>query len=230
MKSLFLDIDVCRWPKESCVYFFPDCDDWDYPNTAVEYVEKILNESSISRENAIVTLKRAAERRKAHISSIYNLRKLPSSITNGGLMEKLNKLNIVKPIMMKKLHDLRNAVEHAGKPPPTLKACQEISEFVWYFAQSTEHLYWDAKQEIELADDNIEGGLVNIRLDVNSWNFTISGKLHQSYVIQPSSGTAFLSLDCKEIRSESEWILFDGLVRGTEQAIEELAIRFFRKY
>ena len=49
-------------------------------------------------------------------------------------------MELIKPVMLGKLIQIRNAVEHQFSDPPTQDSCIELAEFVWYFLRSTDSI------------------------------------------------------------------------------------------
>jgi hypothetical protein len=56
------------------------------------------------------------------------------------LVALLSYLGIVRPKMVQRLIDIRNAVEHQDADPPIEEACLDFLEFTWYFLRSTDLL------------------------------------------------------------------------------------------
>ena len=41
-------------------------------------------------------------------------------------------------MLLKRLIDVRNLIEHEDGPPPNKEVCAELSEFTWYFLRATD--------------------------------------------------------------------------------------------
>jgi hypothetical protein len=68
-----------------------------------------------------------------------NLKTLPISDKPRGALELLEYVGLIKPLMLQRLIEIRNAVEHEDASPPTLEELRIFLEFVWYFLRSTDN-------------------------------------------------------------------------------------------
>lgn len=104
--------------------------------------ERLLEQSGVElfRVDSITTLKRAIDHRLRHLDSIYQFRQIPIRDKPTGNLELLNYLGIIRPRMVQKLIEIRNAVEHQDADPPDIGACFDFLEFTWYFLRSTDLL------------------------------------------------------------------------------------------
>ena len=72
------------------------------------------------------------------LNAEYRWKRLPFRLPSNNQIEILAFLGIAKPILAKKLFNLRNRGEHQFEDPPSVGECQELSEFVWYFLRTTD--------------------------------------------------------------------------------------------
>jgi hypothetical protein len=71
---------------------------------------------------------------------MYEFGSIPLGKKPRHLLELLNHLGLVRPVMLRRLLDLRNALEHEDVPAPDKSECELLVEFVWYFLRSTDRL------------------------------------------------------------------------------------------
>jgi hypothetical protein len=96
--------------------------------------------NELDRVDVITTLRRAVAQRVKVLRDVYGLRKLPIPNKPKGDFELLAYLGLVRPLMLRRLIDIRNIVEHEDSDPPTSEDCEIFADFVWYFLRSTDVL------------------------------------------------------------------------------------------
>jgi hypothetical protein len=126
-------------------------DDYDYWDTAEaelrpyeiwRHSESLLR-GDLSREHRadiVVNLNRAIGVRLKTPNELYMFKKIPPRRSKVHVVEEMAELGIIRPILLKHITDLRNAVEHQDKIPPEASRCSELAEFTWYFLRSTDTL------------------------------------------------------------------------------------------
>jgi hypothetical protein len=92
----------------------------------------------LARTDAISALKRAVAHRVRSLVDLYSLDLVPVSEKPKRKQELLAYLGLLRQEMLRRLIEIRNAVEHEDAPPPELLTCRELAEFTWYFLRSTE--------------------------------------------------------------------------------------------
>lgn len=92
--------------------------------------------SKYDRIDAILALKRSMDVRLQHLDSIYGLRQYaqPQGIGWLGLLEEWG---VIRQRVLRRMKQLRNAVEHDGVDPPSLDACEDYAEVNWWFLKAT---------------------------------------------------------------------------------------------
>ena len=115
-------------------------DSWKRAHQIWSHVEQILSKptNEFERSNAIVDLRRAIDRRVRLLSERYAFKSLPLKDKPSDTLELLEFVGIVRPRMLQRLIDIRNAVEHEDVEPPDEEMCQVYLEFTWYFLRSTD--------------------------------------------------------------------------------------------
>lgn len=97
--------------------------------------------------DAISTLKRCLNQRLKFIEYVYGLKQIVLSNSPKGYLEYLETFNLVRPMMLKKLMEIRNDIEHQDAEPPTVDRCGELLDLTWYFLKSTDSILknqWDS--------------------------------------------------------------------------------------
>lgn len=103
------------------------------------HAEQLLGHSSSEfRISGISTLWRAIDHRLRLIEHIYSLKNIPIKAKPTDYLNLLEFLGTVRPLMLQKLKEIRNAVEHEDASPPDIDSCQIFLEFTWYFLRSTD--------------------------------------------------------------------------------------------
>lgn len=117
-------------------------DDWEHAYSYFRHSEKLLSGAPEKHSliDVISNLKRAVDYRITRISTTYKIKKTPIYTSKKTIWDILYELEVIKPVMLTKLLEIRNAVEHKFSDPPTQARCIELAEFVWYFLRSTDSL------------------------------------------------------------------------------------------
>jgi hypothetical protein len=136
LRPEFLDWDAS--PESSSVN---DRIDYMRAHELLLHAERRLNlvTSREDRADVIAILRRVLNHRLQKLKGIY-LENVPISKKASGTIEQLALLGVVKPLMLHKLLQIRNAIEYQDSKPPSLKQCAELLEFMWYFLRSTDVL------------------------------------------------------------------------------------------
>ncbi|MEV5242246.1 hypothetical protein AB0K89_24550 [Streptomyces cinnamoneus] len=94
------------------------------------------HQNKFDRIDAILALKRSMQTRLDHLDELYNLRQYPESKSVGWLGV-LESWGVIRQRMLRRMRQLRNAVEHDGAEPPTIEDCQDYCEVAWWFLRGT---------------------------------------------------------------------------------------------
>ena len=79
-------------------------------------------------------------------------------------LEKLEQLDIVKPLLINKLLEIRNGIEYNGTTPPSQKECEELIDIVWYFYRSTDR-YCNKDPDSFLIEFNDSDNFLDLTFD-----------------------------------------------------------------
>jgi hypothetical protein len=94
--------------------------------------------SDFKRTDALTTLKRAIDRRVRQLNTFHDFKSIPIPGKPNATLELLEYVGLIRPIMLQRLIEIRNAVEHEDALPPTVEELLIFLEFVWYFLRSTD--------------------------------------------------------------------------------------------
>lgn len=137
-----------------------DLEDWELPYSEVNHAFTILNHhSSIGfRKDAIVNLERAIKFRLKMLNEIYQFKHLPG-IKPKSQLDTMLDVGLIKPLMLRKIVEIRNGVQHNYKSTiPTKEECIELAEFAWYFLRSTDNIAKKKVRDVEISCGNDDYG------------------------------------------------------------------------
>ena len=171
---IWLSSEVLRWTTYRGQSNLDDTDQWQRPYKMWNHAEELLSKSSsdFTRTDAITTLRRAVDRRIKHLATIYDFKRLPIPGKPQDILGILGFIGLVRPLMLGKLIEIRNLVEHEDASPPDYDEAIVFLEFVWYFLRSTDMLVREMPESIELLspDDDAYSIEATIR-ESNAWVF-----------------------------------------------------------
>jgi len=204
--------------------------------------------------DTITTLKRAVDHRLKLLDKLYKFKRIPLKQKPSELLQILHFLDIVRPIMVKKLIQIRNAVEHEDASPPDYEACKVFSEFVWYFLRSTDNLVREIVLTFNLYPDEFELNMYSVecRMGIEKkWNPSIGGWV-PSHLISDKSRDNWLRIIGKKFDRLSDYLnnsqgshsdegdkkknngpqsevtYFNGEIRGTAECLKRLIQLYFK--
>jgi hypothetical protein len=137
-----------------------------------------------TRVDIVTSLKRATEQRVRLLAETYNVAQLPLSEKPAGRLEALAYLDVVRPLMLERLNEIRNVVEHEDAVPPDDTRCGELIEFSWYFLRSTDTLV-RAVCDLFLLQPTEEANpehWIEVKVTLPVWRFDLRGWLDESLV------------------------------------------------
>jgi len=142
MNTMYLTSEILDWGGDSQSYSGNDEQLWKRAYEIWSHAEHVLSNptSDFLRVDAITTLKRSIDHRVRALNNLYSFRSIPIKNKPSEILNLLEFAGIVRPLMLQRLLDIRNAVEHEDMSPPDTEACQMFLEFTWYFLKSTDRL------------------------------------------------------------------------------------------
>ena len=221
-----------------------------------EHADLILQQTctDLNLIDAITNLKRAVDHRLRLLDKLYKFKKIPMKEKPSDLLKILNYMDIVRPIMVEKLFQIRNAVEHEDASPPNCEVCVVFSEFVWYFLRSTDNLVREIVLNFNLYPAESEINLYSVECGMgieHGWNPTIGGWV-PSQLISDESREGWLRITGEEFERlsdylgntqesvsdqhdqienksrESEVTYFKGQIRGPAECLKKLIQLYFK--
>jgi hypothetical protein len=203
--------------------------------------------------DAIVGLHRVVDRRVRRLNELYRFRKIPIQGKPKELWELMNYVGIIRPRMFAHLKQVRRLIEHHDGSPPLQDRCAALSEFVWYFLQSTDGLITEVIQYFNLEDDSkpwppqFQAALARIgtpsdmafyALQIEGgpdqeWRFTINGTVPRGF-ISTSETREWLEVEdaqtCEwlEVEDASEYIGICGTITGPSEPLRRLVEAYFQ--
>jgi hypothetical protein len=104
------------------------------------------------RIDIVTNLKRCIAQRISLLKETYALKNLARTARwrNVEDLEVLANLGLVRPLLLRKLHAIRNAVEHENASPPSAEECRDFVELVWYFLKSTDSTVREIRSDYDL--------------------------------------------------------------------------------
>ena len=181
-----MTLGILNWGAHSESATIAD-DNWQRPYLLWEHANKILetNKGAFHLIDAITTLKRSVDYRIKDLNEKYKLKRISPHLKKKNTIEKLAEFSVIKPLMLSKLIEIRNNIEHNEAAPPEHPLCLELLEFVWYFLRSTDYLCSHISQSLILNFNNdFECPYwLSFRPDiVNNWTLNFNGCIKSEWV------------------------------------------------
>ena len=125
---------------------------WNHAN---QLIEEAKDEFHLS--DGIIDLKRALNHRLMKIEEYYGFKRNIPEYKKIPYLEILDKIEIIRPLLLKTLLQVRNGIEHNDNEPPEKERCQELSDAVWLFLKVTDPILAFQYQVAEYILYNEEG-------------------------------------------------------------------------
>ena len=140
---MYLDLNLLSKIDSNNFYYTTsttqECISLEKGYSIIEHAYTLLNnKDSLYLEDVISNLRKAFNYRIKDIYKNLGIDKLNISFGNTKKLEKLEYLDIVKPLLMSKLLNIRNGIEQYGHNPPSKNECRELIDVVWYFYRTTD--------------------------------------------------------------------------------------------
>jgi hypothetical protein len=142
MKLIWLTTEVFAWQREVFGTTSPIGKDTRRPYEYLSHAQGLLAKtpSALQRADALANAKRALNQRLQLLDARYRISSLPLPVREKGLLQRLEALGVLRPLILRRLLDIRNRIEHRDAAPPSARRCAELIDFVWYFLRSTDML------------------------------------------------------------------------------------------
>jgi len=216
MKAVWLSPEILDWEPWCCSS--SNIEENSGPSRALQHwihAYEILEQYSDEMHliDAIATLKRSVDHRSRVLNRAYSFKKIPYMDKRKKILDQLETLGAVRPLMLRQLKDLRNKIEYQDATPPETGRCREIADFVWYFLRSTDRLVKETVTGIELTPLNESSYVLSIWMGPkNDWaTIKVSGWVWPSLLSSTETeGWIKLALDRIESREQATLRLKDS--------------------
>ena len=160
------------------------------------------HKSPLHTVDAIMTLKRACDVRLKHLNRIYHFDRLKDPAYPKHLIQQLEFWGIIRSHLVRKLLNIRNAVEHGHTRPPKQADCAELVEFVWYFLKATDAKVSMKHDVVGLSSPHIPRNYYMSFTIQPSWCIALRGWLRPSMIdMDAHAGWTKAVLVSKETRA-----------------------------
>src|SRR5574341_1496754 len=124
--QLWFDPVLLDWPVEGTGASSSMQETWRRPYEWLAHADLRLRETpdDMGRTDAISALKRAVDHRVRDLHAKYDLRRLPIRDKPKDRIEVLQWVGLIRPTMLQKLIEIRNAIEHDDARPPDAETCR----------------------------------------------------------------------------------------------------------
>jgi len=216
MDRKWLTSEILGWRVNAQGFTLPSENLWKRAYEIWNHAEQVLSRptSEFLRVDVIATLRRAIDNRVRLLNSLYSFRSIPIKEKPSEILSMLEFAGVIRPLMLQKLIDIRNAVEHEDASPPNIEACQVFLEFTWYFLRSTDRLAQQVLRDFSLRpldeDEDYYWMEVNSGPD-NDWLPKLRGWLPASMLSdEPKSSWLVLQVEKIETRADAAERLKDS--------------------
>nr|VVV06044.1 hypothetical protein AW0309160_03528 [Aliivibrio wodanis] len=197
--EIFIDSKVLDWGVKKFTYEEQD-DTWMKCYSYLDHAERIflLSDNHHFNSDVISNLKKAVDHRIKLISKIYNIKQLSKIIGVKGTFEVLADLGVIRKLMIGKLIEIRNSIEHQFIDAPDMERCEEYIEFVWYFLKSTDSLVKEVQSDFYFDSCNSKRYSVEVTPKINEkWLIEFSGWLPKE-MYSETAQVGFFKIEVKD--------------------------------
>ena len=215
--DLFVSNDILKWKASDFSFYDDESMEWHKCYSYLEHSEKLLSISDSNHFNAdvISNLKKAIDHRIKHLAKLYKLKALGRIFGLSKTYELLAELKVIRPVMLGKLLDVRNSLEHQFSEAPPVERCAEYLEFVWYFLKSTDSLAKEVRTDISLSHPEIEHLWLTFDISFDSeWSVIVSGWIPGELASEIAQAGTFKI-------TASEWERGDDKLKALEKEPKE---------
>jgi len=157
MKTMWISDAVLRWSPESQGGIVLDEKKAQRSYDHLFRAEHFLNlpQPGVGdRADCISNLRKCLNHRLRLFESVYNLRRITEVGKKRPYLTVLSDVGIVRPFLLGRLFNVRNAIEYRDSTPPSVARCREFVDVVWYLLRSTDPLLSVKRSDLALAPRN----------------------------------------------------------------------------
>lgn len=229
---MFLSPEIYQWPFDyderssgpDTSFLFRGHEIWRHAALHLEG-----SPTDLHRVDCISALRRAINHRLKSLSGVYNFDFLPTSHAKRQLLERMQELGLVRPVMLKELLEVRNLIEHQDADPPELEACHRFVDIVWYFLKSTDELVNMPVSRIAYeSDDHISHVYLSVEPS-KDWTIQASGLVSESllFTAHVSQALELVDLTTTQVRGKKGFVKFKANTKPDHQALLKVAHEYF---
>lgn len=184
-KRIWIKPEILFWEYRSPSGSYLDEAPWRRAYRIWEHAAKKLQPRAdeMDRTDAITTLKRCLNQRLKQLEKAYKLNTFLES-KNTRYLQLLEQLGLVRPLLLRQLMEVRNAIEHDDKAPPKIERCLEMLDVVWYFLKTTDGVMQVRTESILLQPTQESPYWVEIDIGIKRiWKINARGWLPEDYIL-----------------------------------------------
>jgi len=215
--------------------------EWRRSRELLLHAEQILVNSTtdLDRVNSIMDIRRAIDRRVRLLDTRYSFRSIPNKEKPSDPLGLVEFVGLIRPRMLQKLIDIRDAVEHEDADPPDIDTCEVFVDFAWYFLKSTDFITQRVIDRTTFADSE-NGCWVEVWIDPpDQWRPRLRGWIPSTLISnEPRDQWPFLKMKRLETRADGEQDdcgygnktcdrFFEADVLGSAEALRKLYQIYF---
>jgi hypothetical protein len=120
-------------------------------------------------------------------------------------LDVLERLGLVRPLILRRLKDIRNTVEHQDSGAPVTHECDTLIDAVWYFLRSTDSYamqrldYFELIAGLDLSAQRRHGPSISFDIALTEWTVKVHGWFRSRDILRSgATSTAGLVLQLDE--------------------------------
>lgn len=225
MLWLNLDLDSCWVRREESERIN---EDYKRPHALWAHAERLIahRSSELALSDAVLALNRSVRLRLESLERTYSFASGPGVRAGARALERLAHFGVIRPLILRRLINIRNNIEHADVPPLAIEELESLLDTVWYFLRSTDNLACYRTTALAFYPEDHEGYYISVSLGTYSkWEFEFGGWLPAAALSSsPVDGGIKARLFRKSLRQEiadAPIIAGDGRGRlGSDVSVE----------
>lgn len=190
MKTIWISPAFLKWDISASGWAPASASVAHRPYVILRHGEDLLKRHSgeLFRVDAVLAMKRALDVRLKQINRVHAFDRLTGKDIPRHIIQKLEYCGVIRPLMLQKLLDVRNSLEHGHRRPPALERCEEFHECVWYFLRSTEGIASWPVDGFEFRHPRYwQNYFISCKKDRN-WTFRLNGWFPHTMVSRTPTG------------------------------------------
>ena len=201
MNTIWIDPEILSWNRYVSTWSTAHAGREKRSYAHWNHAERLIRNGcdELSRGDVVAALKRAVSFRAELIHEIWRLKSIPLPDAPGNMLERMAHYGIIRPRQLRRLIDIRNAVEHEDSPPPDAEACENFLDVVWYFLRSTDALITKTTDSVYLTpnDPSIEDFRGTLQGGPeHDWTLLLDLRL-EAHLVSNSARSGWVAVSCR---------------------------------